>query len=87
MHTSPGIISASHNSLKREILCSLSILILVQMLLSGCTKTIPREDLPYPLTNESFGDPVKVVTVPLPVIASTPNEGLTSGAIDRFSAP
>lgn len=54
------------------------------VLLTSCTKTIPRENIPTPLTNESFGDRVKVVTVPLPVIASTPNEGITSGALTAF---
>lgn len=45
---------------------------------------IPRKDLPYPLTDKSFGDPVKVVTIPLPVIASSPNEGVTYGALSAF---
>ncbi|HET6421073.1 MAG TPA: BamA/TamA family outer membrane protein [Geobacteraceae bacterium] len=45
---------------------------------------IPRKDLPYPLTDSSFGDPVKVVSIPLPVIASSPNEGVTYGALSAF---
>lgn len=52
--------------------------------LTSCTRNIPREHLPYPLANESFDDPVKVVTVPLPVIGSTPNEGITLGALTAF---
>ncbi len=38
----------------------------------------------YPLTNDTYGDPVKVVTIPLPVIASSPNEGITYGALGAF---
>lgn len=53
-------------------------------LLSGCTSFIPRENLPFPLTNEACDDAVKVVTVPLPVIASSPNEGITAGALTAF---
>lgn len=53
-------------------------------LATGCTSNVPRSSLPYPLTNTSFGDPVKVVTIPLPVIASSPNEGITAGALTSF---
>lgn len=56
---------------------------LICLLFSGCTSMIPRENLPL-ITNESCGDQVKVVTVPLPVIASSPNEGVTSGALSAF---
>ena len=52
--------------------------------LSACTSMVPRKDLPYPLTNKESGDPVKVVSIPLPVIASSPNEGVTSGALTAF---
>lgn len=52
--------------------------------LSACTTMVPKKELPYPLTNEGFGDPVKTVTVPLPVIASSPNEGITAGALAAF---
>ena len=45
---------------------------------------VPRQDLPPPLTDASFGDPVKTVSIPLPVIASSPNEGITSGALTAF---
>jgi outer membrane protein assembly factor BamA len=65
----------------------LSFLILILMImpsLSACTSMVPRERLPFPLTNDEFGSTVKVVTVPLPVIASTPNEGITSGALAAF---
>jgi outer membrane protein assembly factor BamA len=61
------------------------ILILVLLFLAtSCTNMIPRKNLPYPLTDKSFGDPVKVVTIPLPVIASSPNEGVTYGALAAF---
>ncbi len=56
----------------------------LSLLLSGCTSHVAREWLPYPLTNESFGREVKVVTIPLPVIASSPNEGITAGALAAF---
>ena len=42
------------------------------------------KSFPYPLTNESYGDEVKVVTIPLPVIATSPNEGVTYGALTAF---
>lgn len=60
------------------------IMIIMVLFLTSCTNMIPREKLPYPLTNESFGDPVKMVTIPLPVIASTPNEGIIVGALTAF---
>jgi len=52
--------------------------------LSACTSMVSRDKLPFPLTNDSFGDQVKVVTIPLPVIASSPNEGITSGVLTAF---
>ena len=63
--------------------CHVTLLSLV-LFLSACTSMVPRKDLPYPLTDKGFGDPVKVVTVPLPVIASSPNEGITYGALTAF---
>lgn len=54
------------------------------MILGACTNMVPREKLPYPLTNETFGDPTKVVSIPLPVIATSPNEGATVGALSAF---
>ncbi len=54
------------------------------VLLSACTSTVARKNLPYPLTNDTFGEQVKVVTVPLPIIASSPNEGITVGALSAF---
>jgi outer membrane protein assembly factor BamA len=57
---------------------------LLLSLLTACTTMVSREKLPYPLTDRGFDDPVKVVSIPLPVIASSPNEGITSGALTAF---
>ncbi|MBJ6725316.1 BamA/TamA family outer membrane protein [Geomesophilobacter sediminis] len=59
-------------------------LLFALFLLCSCSTTVPRHDLPYPLTNDNFGDEVKTVTIPLPVIASSPNEGITGGALVAF---
>jgi outer membrane protein assembly factor BamA len=56
----------------------------LSLLLSGCTRHVAREWLPYPITNDAFDKEVKVVTIPLPVIGSTPNEGITVGALTAF---
>ncbi|MCL2760155.1 MAG: outer membrane protein assembly factor [Desulfuromonadales bacterium] len=45
---------------------------------------VKKDDLVYPLVTKDSGDPVKVVTLPLPVIASTPDEGVTVGALTAF---
>ena len=65
----------------RILLCAFLVL---AGLLGGCTSYIPRENLPTPLTSDACDSNVKVVTVPLPVIASSPNEGITSGALAAF---
>jgi hypothetical protein len=52
--------------------------------LTGCTTMVPRTYLPPPLTNETFDDPVKTVTIPLPVIATSPNEGIILGGLTAF---
>lgn len=62
------------------ILCA-SLLLLV-----GCTSYIPREKLHLPLTGDPSDETIKLVTIPLPVIASSPNEGVTSGALTAFLA-
>nr|WP_088535591.1 BamA/TamA family outer membrane protein [Geobacter sp. DSM 9736] len=62
----------------------LIILLILTVLLSGCTNMVPRKKLPPPLTNDQFDDQVKVVTIPLPVFASSPNEGITYGALTAF---
>lgn len=60
------------------------ILSILVLFIASCTTMVPREKLPYPLTNETYGDPVKTVTIPLPVIATSPNEGITAGALTAF---
>lgn len=57
------------------------VLICLLCVAVSCTSEVPRKDLPYPLTNKSYGDPVKMVTIPLPAISSNPNEGITAGAL------
>lgn len=67
--------------------CNFAMRITLCVLLAGlsaCTSMVPRKDLPYPLSNRESGDPVKVVSIPLPIIASSPNEGVTSGALTAF---
>jgi len=59
----------------------LLIIALACVSLQGCTTYRPAKDFPGNLTK---GDQVKVVTVPLPVIASSPNEGITYGALSAF---
>jgi outer membrane protein assembly factor BamA len=58
--------------------------ILLLLFLAGCTYQVPRSYLPFPLSNETFYDPVKTVAIPLPVIAASPNEGTTIGVLDAF---
>jgi outer membrane protein assembly factor BamA len=53
-------------------------------LLAGCTYQVPRRYLPYPISNDSFEDPAKTVAIPLPVIAASPNEGITYGGLVAF---
>ena len=38
----------------------------------------------YPVITDDCAENVKVVTIPLPVIASSPNEGVTTGALTAF---
>ena len=54
------------------------------LLLTSCTSYIPREVLPSPLLTDTSDKEVKLVTIPLPVIASSPNEGITVGALAAF---
>lgn len=56
------------------------------LLAAGCTSYIPREKLHLSTSDNSAEDSVKLVTIPLPVIASSPNEGITSGALTAFIA-
>lgn len=64
----------------RNIICA-SLL-----LLAGCTSYIPRENLHLLPTGNTGEETIKLVTIPLPVIASSPNEGITSGALTAFLA-
>jgi len=59
-------------------------LILPVLLLCACTSMVPREKLPYPLATEESAEEVKVVSLPLPVIAASPNEDVTLGALAAF---
>lgn len=64
----------------RRVPTTYNILILCAfVLLGGCTSHIPRER--FPLSCPTCDEEIKLVTVPLPVIASSPNEGITSGAL------
>jgi len=45
---------------------------------------VPRKYVPPPITNDTFDDPTKLVTIPLPIIATSPNEGITLGALSAF---
>lgn len=61
---------------------ALSFLFFVLLsLLAGCTSYIPATVLPAPSPAQPY---VKVVTIPLPVIATSPNEGVTYGALTAF---
>ncbi len=62
----------------------LLIIILFLTLISGCTVAVPREQLYYPLANGDSAEQVKLVAIPVPVIAASPNEGVTSGALAAF---
>jgi outer membrane protein assembly factor BamA len=62
----------------------LPLTFLLVTLLSGCTYQVPRRYLPYPISNDSFEDPAKTVAIPLPVIAASPNEGITYGGLIAF---
>lgn len=57
---------------------------LAALAMTACTSMVPREKLPYPIANESSGEQVKVVTIPLPAISSSPNEGVTAGVLAAF---
>jgi hypothetical protein len=56
------------------------------LLLSGCTSYIPRENQDLSQPGNPAAESIKLVTIPLPVIASSPNEGVTYGALTAFLA-
>jgi len=58
--------------------------LLFALLLGGCTSYIPRERVPSAFASYTGATPVKLVAIPLPVIASSPNEGVTGGALTAF---
>jgi len=58
--------------------------LLFAVLLGGCTSYVPREKIPGVFAPYTSATPVKVVSIPLPVIASSPNEGITAGALTAF---
>src|SRR6185369_11132022 len=53
---------------------------------NGCEEEVKDVTVPasYPVVIKECADKVKVVTIPLPVIASSPNEGVTTGALTAF---
>lgn len=65
------------------IYIQLIFLTVIFTIITGCTTMVPRQNLPL-VSDETCGERVKVVSVPLPVIASSPNEGVTSGALTAF---
>lgn len=54
------------------------------MLLGGCTSFVPRAVLPPPIANDESGETLRLVTIPLPVVAVSPNEGVTVGGLTAF---
>ena len=56
-------------------------LVFMSAALAGCTSYLPSGKFPLPPMAQQS---VKVVTIPLPVIASSPNEGITYGALSAF---
>ena len=65
-------------------ICFSYLVLGLSLLLAGCTSYIPHDVFPYPTVNGTSDKEVKVVTIPLPVIASSPNEGITAGALAAF---
>lgn len=58
-----------------------ALVVVLCLATTACTRMVPQPYLPYPVTNDRFDDPVKVVTIPLPVIKTDPNEGVSLGAL------
>ena len=54
------------------------------LLLASCTSHISHMDTRYTLSSNPTNESIKLVTIPLPVIAASPNEGTTSGALTAF---
>lgn len=56
------------------------------LMVFGCTTHISRDNSGLIFSDNPSEDSMKLVTIPLPVIASSPNEGITSGALTAFLA-
>jgi hypothetical protein len=82
IHTSAMHIAIFHRGWVIPV-AGIALWALLTALLGGCTAYIPRDKL-FLLPCENCGEKVKLVTIPLPVIASSPNEGITSGALTAF---
>ena len=83
IHTTAMLSTRIHKQLKKLIVGPVFPALLLVGLLGGCTSYIPREKLML-LPCDTCGEKVKLVTVPLPVIASSPNEGITFGALSAL---
>ncbi|GFO53266.1 membrane protein [Geomonas sp. Red276] len=59
----------------------LYISFILALLLAGCTTFLAPGQVPVPPLDKQQ---VKVVTIPLPVIATSPNEGITYGGLTAF---
>lgn len=54
------------------------------LFLCGCTSHLGHDTAHWEFLETPTEDSLKLVTIPLPVIASSPNEGITSGALTAF---
>ncbi len=73
-----------YSTILKHCKCSPVLLLLAMLLVStGCTTHVSRSKLPL-ITDDSCPEEVKVVSVPLPVVATSPNEGITFGALTAF---
>jgi len=70
--------------MKVSALLTRTLLLCPTLVLGACSFMVPKDKLPWPLTNDTFGDQVKVASVPLPIIASNPNEGIKYGGLNAF---
>lgn len=75
--------SKTHHITDRSLV-PFTFFLFLALLLSGCTSYIPRGKIPSAFESYTGATPVKVVTIPLPLIASSPNEGISGGALTAF---
>jgi hypothetical protein len=73
-------------SLMQRRLRYIQLLFSTVLLLAGCTSYIPRDQTYQPLSATSSEENIKLVSIPLPVIAASPNEGVTAGVLTAFLA-